>query len=135
MMIASRMIALDIFGATLNGQRLLEDALDENKNFAALDKRDRGFVHLLVLTALRRLGQIDAILKLRLAQEIKPAAHKVRDALRLATCQILFLEVPAYAAVSSAVEMTRAVNFESHCKFVNAVLQNIGRTPEAHQDI
>ncbi len=75
---------------------------------ASLDARDQGFAHLLVLTTLRRRGQIDALLKTCLAHPLPRAAARIRDLLRLGVAQILFLETPAHAAVDTAVDLAGA---------------------------
>ena len=57
----SREIASLILSNVYQGKKL-DWALNTNKNLAKLDSRDRSFVSLLVLTALRRQGQIDKII-------------------------------------------------------------------------
>ena len=70
---------------------------------ARLDGRDRAFARLLVITALRRLGQIDALLDGLV--RARPKAIRVRNLLRLGAAQLLFLETPAHAAVAETVAL------------------------------
>ena len=56
----SREIASLILSNVYQGKKL-DWALNTSKNLPKLDSRDRAFVNLLVLTALRRQGQIDKI--------------------------------------------------------------------------
>ncbi len=60
----ARNAALDLMGAVLRGKRPLDDAIDENVSMRQLSGRDRACGRLLVVTALRRLGQIDALIAL-----------------------------------------------------------------------
>ena len=52
--------------------------------------RDRAFARLLVATALRRLGQVDALIALCLSTPLAPRAAVVHDILRLGVAQLLF---------------------------------------------
>lgn len=93
---------------------------------ASLDGRDQGFAHLLVLTTLRRRGQIDSLLKTCLAHPLPRAAARIRDLLRLGVAQILFLETPAHAAVDTAVDLATAEPGR-FAPLVNAVLRRVVR--------
>ncbi len=96
----------------------------------ALDPRERGFLHELLLGALRRRGALDHALS-RLAN--RPFARldpEVLAALRLGAYQILFLRVPDRAAVSESVELLHGAKTRG---FVNAVLRRLaveGPPPE-----
>ena len=57
----SREIASLILSNVYQGKKL-DWALNTSKNLGKLDSRDRSFVNLLVLTALRRHGQIDKVI-------------------------------------------------------------------------
>ena len=92
-----------------------------------LDARDRSFARLLLVTALRRLGQIDAVIDLCLERPLPDKAAPVRDALRLGAAQLLFMDTPAHAAVNSAVALVRAQGWEGLAGLANAVLRRIAR--------
>jgi 16S rRNA (cytosine967-C5)-methyltransferase len=82
-----------------------------------------------VTTALRRLGQIDAVLDRFM--RARPKAVRVHNLLRLGAAQLLFLDTPAHAAVGEAVAL--ATGPHDYAKgLVNAVLRRVGREgPEA----
>ena len=90
-----------------------------------LSGQDRAFARALVMTTLRRLGPIDRALDGRLAREPPEA---VRMILRLGAAQLFWLDVPAYAAVDSAVELAGGERATRGFKaLVNAVLRRLGR--------
>ena len=71
----------------------------------ALEPRDRGFARALAMTALRRKGGVDRILQARLA---KPPPEEVRELIGLGVVQLLYLDTPAHAAVSTTMALAAA---------------------------
>ena len=118
----SREIASLILFNVYQGKKL-DWALNTNKNLAKLDSRDRSFVSLLVLTALRRQGQIDKIISRFIKKPLKKNSQ-VNYILKIALAQILFMDTPDYSSVNTAVEISKKYNLE---KLVNGVLRNILR--------
>ena len=96
----------------------------------ALDPQNRSFVRMLVTTTLRRKGQIDNTLKHFLIKKLPQNAMDIYDVLCLSACQILFMETPDFAAVDTAVEMTRHLKKNAFSKLVNGVLRNLCRQKE-----
>ena len=91
---------------------------------AGLDRRDRGFARLLVRTALRRRGQIDAVLGAFLARPL-PSRYAFEWALlRVGAAQLLFFDVPAYAAVAATVDAAGGSVLRG---LLNAVLRRVAR--------
>ena len=117
-----RQTALDLLDAVLGRGQRLDAALEADKRFPTLAVRDRALVRNLVATSLRRLGQIDALIARRLARPLHESALRTRNALRLGVAQLLFLKVPAHAAVGETVNL---VGERSHKSLVNAVLRRI----------
>ncbi len=90
--------------------------------------RDRAWLHELVYGTLRLQGRIDYILSQFVKRPLAKLDADVHDILRLAVYQLLEMDsVPAYAAVSEAVELTRQTKAKSASGFVNGVLQSIQR--------
>ena len=118
----SREIASLILSNVYQGKKL-DWALNTNKNLAKLDSRDRSFVSLLVLTALRRQGQIDKIISSFIKKPLKKNSQ-VNYILKIALAQILFMDTPDYSSVNTAVEISKKYKLE---KLVNGVLRNILR--------
>ena len=118
----SREIASLILSNVYQGKKL-DWALNTNKNLAKLDSRDRSFVNLLVLTALRRQGQIDKIISSFIKKPLKKNSQ-VNYILKIALAQIMFMDTPDYSSVNTAVEISKKYNLD---KLVNGVLRNILR--------
>jgi len=107
----ARNVALELLGAVLRRKRPLDDAIDDNPAMQLLSGRDRAFARLLVATALRRLGQIDALIASCLSTPLAPRAAAVHDILRLGVAQLLFLRTPPHAAVATSVDLAHGRGF------------------------
>ena len=125
--LSPRQAALDLLGAVLHRHHPLDEALDEHSGFTDLNQRDRAFVRNLVSTALRRLGQVDDIIKRCIERPLPRKARLVTDILRLGVVQLLFTRTPPHAAVDSAVNLCKESGFGTHAKLVNAVLRRLDR--------
>jgi 16S rRNA (cytosine967-C5)-methyltransferase len=119
----ARIAALALLDAVLAHRVPLDQALEESRPLATMSMRDRGFARLLTATVLRRLGQIDDVLARFLAKPLQPGA--VREILRLGTAQLLFLETPPHAAVTTSVGL--AARHPAMKGLVNAVLRRVAR--------
>ncbi|WP_435871067.1 RsmB/NOP family class I SAM-dependent RNA methyltransferase [Micromonospora musae] len=86
--------------------------------------RDAAFATELTYGTLRHLGTLDAILTAAAGREVQRIDPPVRDALRLGAYQLLHTRVPAHAAVSSTVDLVRAVG-PGATGFANAVLREV----------
>ncbi|MEI6987471.1 MAG: transcription antitermination factor NusB, partial [Rhodospirillaceae bacterium] len=126
-----RALALAFLTGVLRQGRTFDEMLGAGAGRSALVACDRNFVRLVVATALRRLGQIDAAIAAMLDRPglLKPSVH---DVLRLGAVQLLFLDTPAHAAVDTTVELAGA-NSETaiYKKLVNAVMRRLGREGRA----
>ena len=123
----SRAKALAALKAVLNKGQNLADAMEVMPGIDELETRDRAFARLLLLTTLRRLGQIDAIIDANLERALPARRATVRHILRLGAAQLLFLNTPAHAAVDGAVALTAASRHAPLKGLVNAVLRRIAR--------
>jgi 16S rRNA (cytosine967-C5)-methyltransferase len=125
--LSSRAAAFGLLQTVLRKKLAFDDALENMPTLKKLEKRDRAFVHMLVATALRRLGQIDAAIKACLdkPQELKADAL---DILRLGAAQLLFLATPPHAAVDTAVDLAASMkSAQPYKKLINAVLRRLAR--------
>ena len=122
--LAPRAQAAMLLEAALSRRTGLEEAAATDE-FMALEPRDRGFARMLALTALRRLAAIDRALDARLQ---KPPPEPVRTLLRLGATQLLYMDVPAFAAVDSTVRLAATRQETRPFKgLINAVLRNLSR--------
>ncbi|MCE9522886.1 MAG: MFS transporter [Alphaproteobacteria bacterium] len=130
--LAARSAALATLQAVFTTGRPLYDALESNLSKSKLAARDLAFARAIVMTALRRLGQIDEVISHFLREPLPARAGPAEMILRLATAELLFLEVAPHAAVSSAVELadhdTRARHFKG---LINAVSRRIAAEGKA----
>jgi 16S rRNA (cytosine967-C5)-methyltransferase len=116
--------ALALIDAALSRRGGLDEAASANA-FRFLEPRERAFARALAMAALRHLGPIDRALAGKLAKEPPP---RVRNLLRLGATQAFFLEVPAFAAVATSVELAGANKTSRPFKgLVNAVLRGLLR--------
>lgn len=108
--------------------KLLDSEL-KSKDIADIDK---SLLAEIVHGVLRWQGRLDWILNGFTHGNFSKSEVNVRNALRVALYQILFLNhVPQYAAVYEAVEFIKRIRGEKFAGFVNAVLRNIIRTLDA----
>ncbi|WP_423791088.1 RsmB/NOP family class I SAM-dependent RNA methyltransferase [Micromonospora cathayae] len=98
---------------------------------AGLYGRDAAFATELTYGTLRAVGTLDAILTDAAGRDVARIDPPVRDALRLGAYQLLHTRVPPHAAVSSTVDLVRAVA-PGATGFANAVLREVaGRDADA----
>lgn len=127
----ARAAALDILSAALARRSGLDEATAAPA-FGALETRDRAFARALVMATLRHLGPIDQALDARLS---KPPPERVRNILRLGAAQAFLMEVPAFAAVATSVDLAGAGRDSRPFKgLVNAVLRGLLREPPKLDD-
>ena len=123
----SRLIAWQLLDSVLLRGRPLDQALAEHAAFARLSSRDRAFVRLLTATTLRRLGQIDDALGRLLDKPLKRDLASLRNLLRLGAAQLMFLQTPPHAAVSTALDLAQREKLGGFKGLLNAVLRRLGR--------
>src|SRR5437868_2389997 len=102
--VAARAAASRLLRGVAAERRSLDALLGTERAFLALPPRDRAFARALVGTALRRGGQIADALGRLIVKPLPKRAGRLRQILEIAAAQILFLEVPAFAAVATAME-------------------------------
>jgi 16S rRNA (cytosine967-C5)-methyltransferase len=126
----ARYVAARCLQLVLEQGQPLDLAMSEIALFKQLEGRDRAFARLITATTLRRLGQIDAVLKPFIKKTPAPYPHAI---LRTGAAQLLFLDTPAHAAVGAAVSLLkRSKKTISASGMANAVLR---RVSEQGQDL
>ncbi|MBR4126987.1 MAG: methyltransferase domain-containing protein [Alphaproteobacteria bacterium] len=128
----TRRLAVNIFDAVYKHGKGLEEEysfqMERQEKSNPLEIRDRTFVRLLTTVMLRRLGQIDDILSHFLKKPLPEKAFYVQNVLRLGTAQLVFLDTPPHAAVSTGVSLIK--NNRKYAGFAglaNAVLRRIAQ--------
>lgn len=108
--------------------RALAAALDRAPD---LSSPDRGLATELVYGVLRRRARLDRAIGALARHGLDGLDVQVRTALRVGAYQLLFLDrVPAYAAVSDAVEACKQAKGQGAAGFANAILRRLGRAGE-----
>lgn len=122
-------MAVGLLRAVLADRQPLDDALTSSRaarEMSGLTVRDRGLARAIASTTLRRLGQIDAVLSAFLEKGLPKRSGPLRDILRAAACQLLFLDTPAHAAIDLAVNQCKQDRNARHFdKLANAVLRRV----------
>jgi 16S rRNA (cytosine967-C5)-methyltransferase len=127
----ARAAALDVLIQVLEQRIPFDELLERHPALAALEPRDHAFVHLMVATVLRRLGQIDALIAHCVRRSLPAKANATRNLLRLGVAQLLFLGVPAHAAVGETVALADTVDRGGFKALANAVLRRLACEGEA----
>ena len=107
----------------------LEDLFNSSKG---LDERDRAFISNLIQGVIRWKLRLDWIIGQFSKTPIKKIDPRIKNILRLAIYQILFLDrVPESAAVNRAVDQVKAQKGHKHLvSYVNGILRNICRNKD-----
>lgn len=127
----TRLLAAEALTQILDNGDKLEQALAP-VDAAPLDARDRGFARVIIYASLRHLGMIDQSLNRFLDRPVAKAPPLARAILRQGAAQILFLETPAFAAVSASTDAAKlAPGGHRLTGLINATLRRIGEHRDA----
>ena len=120
---AARSCALALLGERRRRGARARDLLRGADELGALSERDRGFSVRLVMGVTAAEGELDRVIgsHLRCGAKLEP---RVRDALRLAAFDLLYLGARPDVAVSQGVELVRSVSPRA-AGLANAVLRRI----------
>jgi 16S rRNA (cytosine967-C5)-methyltransferase len=105
----------------------LAGELDRQKNY---DERDRGLATEIVYGVLKLRRRLDWALASYAPRGLDSIDARTLDALRVGAYQILFLRVPAHAAVDDAVEAVKHARGARLAGFANALLRRVARDGE-----
>jgi 16S rRNA (cytosine967-C5)-methyltransferase len=128
--LTARRAALAALRRVVDDGQPLDQAFEGAHGFKTLSTRDRGFARLLVATALRRRGELDALIDALVERPLPRAARVIHHALALGIAQIVFLKTPAHAAVDTSVRLAAKLGGGRFRGLVNAVLRRVVREGE-----
>lgn len=119
---AAQAVLIDV----LHKRRPLDAAL---VNLSGLSRPDAGFARAISSQTLRRLGQLDAVVRAFVARLPPPhRAGPTFEILLAGACELLVLKVAAHAAVDAANKLAQEDTKARHFKpLINAVLRRIAR--------
>ncbi|HZP20944.1 MAG TPA: transcription antitermination factor NusB [Bauldia sp.] len=130
--VPARAAATELLFGVLDRKRPLDQLLEPGgiALYDSLPARDRRLAYAIAVTALRRHGEVDALLG-RLIERRPRRAGRLYRVLEVAAAQLLFMDVPDHAAVSIALEQLAADSEAVHFKgLANAVLRRMARERE-----
>ena len=123
----TRRLAITILNQVLSSPHGLETVIATSKTYDQMEERDRAFIRLLVATTLRRLGQVDSLIRSYLKRPLPKKARGVQDILRIGIVQIIMLKTPAHAVVDTSVRLCEQTSNPGQKGLVNAVLRKISK--------
>lgn len=119
----ARLAALEVCRAVRERDAFAQDLIASRIDKARLSPEDRAFATRLVLGVTSASGTLDEIVD-RALRSPDDAQADVRDALRIAAYEIMFLDKTPHAAVDQGVELVRAVQPRA-AGLGNAVLRKV----------
>ena len=130
--IDARSAALTVLDRLEDGQATLDFVLDSTSAMREpLSRRDHALFNQLVYGVLRWRARLDAVIGTHADRPVHRIAPTVRNILRLALLQLLFMDrIPPSAAVNTAVDLARSHQAARATGFINALLRSHLREPD-----
>ena len=123
-----RGLAIKILNRVDRTDAYLDKLLEIEIKHSELASRDKALLFEIVHGVVRWLGRIDWILNGFYKGQFSKCIPNVKNSMRVALYQILFLDkVPDHAAVNESVEFVKKLQGEKSANLTNAVLRNIIR--------
>ncbi|WP_110666413.1 16S rRNA (cytosine(967)-C(5))-methyltransferase RsmB [Salinicola halophilus] len=122
----ARAAAASLLSPVLNGQGSLA-TLDQRLSGMAVSERDRGFVKALCFGVCRTFPRLDALANELLRQPFKQRDADVQALLLLGLYQLLYMRVPAHAAVSESAGAAKALGKTWATRVLNGCLRRFQR--------
>lgn len=137
-----RGLAVKILNRVEKTDAYLEKLLDHEMRNSELSGQDKALLYEIVHGVTRWMGRLDWILTGFYKGQFSKAIPNLRNGLRVALYQILFLDkIPDHAAVNEAVEFVKKLQGQKPADLTNAILRNIIRSknairyPEPEEDL
>ncbi len=127
-------------GARTAAQTILREVLQRRRPLDAvlgamthLDVRDAGFARAIASETFRRFGQLEVLIREFVPKPLdRNRAGATTEIVLAGACELLFLDVPAHAAVDAANRLALADDKAKHFKaLINAVLRRVARDGKA----
>ncbi len=124
-----RGLAVKILNRVERTDAYLEKLLDNEMRNAEISGPDKALLYEIVHGVVRWMGRLDWVLNGFYKGQFSKAIPNLKNCLRVALYQILFLDrVPDYAAVNEAVEFIKKLQGQKPADLTNAILRNIIRS-------
>jgi 16S rRNA (cytosine967-C5)-methyltransferase len=127
-----RGLAVKILNRVERTDSYLERLLDNEMRNSELSGPDKALLYEIVHGVIRWMGRLDWILNGFYKGQFSKAIPNLKNGLRVALYQIMFLErVPDFAVVNEAVEFVKKLQGQKPADLTNAILRNIIRNKNA----
>lgn len=137
-----RGLAVKILNRIERTDAYLDKLLDHEMRNSELNGPDKALLYEIVHGVTRWMGRLDWILNGFYKGQFSKAIPNLKNGLRVALYQILFLDrIPDHAAVNEAVEFVKRLQGQKPADLTNAVLRNIIRSknsiryPDPNEDL
>jgi 16S rRNA (cytosine967-C5)-methyltransferase len=125
-------LAVKILNRVERTDSYLDKLVDHEMKNSDLSGPDKALLFEIVHGVIRWMGRLDWVLNGFYKGQFSKAIPNLKNGLRVALYQILFLDrVPDYAAVNEAVEFVKKLQGQKPADLTNAVLRNIVRSKNA----
>lgn len=123
-----RGLAVKVLNRVERTDSYLDKLLDHEMRSSELSGPDKALLFEIVHGVIRWMGRLDWVLNGFYKGQFSKAIPNLKNGLRIALYQILFLDrVPDYAAVNEAVEFVKRLQGQKPADLTNAILRNIVR--------
>ncbi len=127
-----RGLAVKILNRVERSDAYLERLLDNEMRNSELVGPDKALLYEIVHGVVRWMGRLDWVLNGFYKGQFSKAIPNLKNGLRVALYQILFLDrVPDHASVNEAVEFVKKLQGQKPADLTNAILRNIIRSKNA----
>lgn len=127
--LGARQLAVALIDGVIGRSQSFDEAFggaDKAGLVSTLEPRDRALARLIAATVLRRLGELEALIGAFLEKPLPARTGALKAILLAAAAQVAMIGTPAHAAISLAVDQTRADRRASRFSgLVNAVLRKV----------
>jgi 16S rRNA (cytosine967-C5)-methyltransferase len=137
-----RGLAVKILNRVERSDSYLDKLLDNEMKNSELSGADKALLYEIVHGVIRWMGRLDWVLNGFYKGQFSKAIPNLKNGLRVALYQILFLDrVPDHAAVNEAVEFVKKLQGQKPADLTNAILRNIIRSkngiryPDENEDL
>jgi 16S rRNA (cytosine967-C5)-methyltransferase len=137
-----RGLAVKILNRVERSDSYLERLLDNEMKNTELSGADKALLYEIVHGVIRWSGRLDWVLNGFYKGQFSKAIPNLKNGLRVALYQILFLDrIPDHAAVNEAVEFVKRLQGQKPADLTNAILRNIIRSknsiryPDPNEDL
>ncbi len=128
--VTARSLAVELLTTNEQDKTYIDLLLESDARVHTLSPRDTSLLRELVFGVLRRKSRLDLYMRHYIRRGYDTFPEVVKNILRVAFYQLLFLDrVPDYAVFSEAVEQAKRYSDASRARLVNGVLRTFQREP------